>query len=44
MLFDLMMKLASSRCVSNNDLYGRNCKHLMLCSSCSRNTAEIDLV
>ncbi|KAL9243469.1 hypothetical protein vseg_017353 [Gypsophila vaccaria] len=37
---DLMMKQACSGCGTKNDLYGSNCKHLTLCSSCGKSMAE----
>ncbi|KAK9706343.1 hypothetical protein RND81_07G117400 [Saponaria officinalis] len=40
MSFDLMLKPACSGCGSKNDLYGSNCKHLTLCSTCGKSMAE----
>ncbi|XP_074270178.1 transcription initiation factor IIF subunit alpha-like [Silene latifolia] len=40
MSFDLMLKPNCGGCGSNTDLYGSNCKHLTLCSTCGKTMAE----
>ncbi|OWM76653.1 transcription initiation factor IIF subunit alpha [Punica granatum] len=40
MSFDLMLKPSCGGCGATTDLYGSNCKHMTLCSSCGKNMAE----
>ncbi|KAH9613670.1 hypothetical protein KSS87_005170 [Heliosperma pusillum] len=40
MSFELVLKPSCSGCGTKNDLYGSNCKHLTLCSSCGKSMAE----
>ncbi|KAL2932164.1 Transcription initiation factor IIF subunit alpha [Bienertia sinuspersici] len=40
MSFDLVLKPQCGGCGSTNDLYGSNCKHMTLCSSCGKTMAE----
>lgn len=40
MPFDLMLKPSCGGCGSTTDLYGSNCKHMTLCSSCGKTMAE----
>lgn len=37
---DLMLKPTCGGCGTTSDLYGSNCKHLTLCSSCGKTMAE----
>ncbi|KAK8946665.1 Transcription initiation factor IIF subunit alpha [Platanthera zijinensis] len=40
MSFDLVLKQACEGCGSPSDLYGSNCKHKTLCSSCGKTMAQ----
>ncbi|KAK4771704.1 hypothetical protein SAY86_013479 [Trapa natans] len=40
MSFDLVLKSSCRGCGSTTDLYGSNCKHMTLCSSCGKTMAE----
>lgn len=40
MSFDLVLKPTCGGCGSAADLYGSNCKHMTLCSTCGKTMAE----